>query len=122
MPVKNWRDDLCAFQFLDSIPDGERRYIISPLLIVNDYVRRSPRRARFDLRANLLDLGGLLLELRGQSFHSFLQLRDSPLLFQRFAALFLHCAVLFEELVEQHRVHRLVPLTGRRAAYKLALR
>ena len=64
---KNWRDDLCVVQFLNgtslrgsgaagraclSIPDGERRYIISPLLILNDYLRCSF--VHFDLRAHPL--------------------------------------------------------------------
>ena len=71
--------------------------------------------AQFKLGAHFLDLRGLLFELRGEDFHSFLQLRDSPLLFLRFAFLFvrfaallLRRAVLFEEFIEQHRVHRLV--------------
>jgi len=78
-PVKNWRDDLCVVQFLDSIPDGDRRCIIPPLLIVNGYLRCSF--AHFELGANLLDLGGLLLQTRGKRFNLLLLLSYSCFLF-----------------------------------------
>ena len=57
-----------------------------------DYLRRGF--ARFNLRAHLLNLRGLLFELRREDSHSLLQLLDF--------------AVFFEELIEQHRVHRFV--------------
>ena len=48
----------------------------------------------FQLGAHLLDLCGLLFELRGESCHFLLQ--------------FLHFLVLFEKFIEQHRVHLVV--------------
>ena len=56
--------------------------------------QRSRRRlAHFELGAHLLDLRGLLFELRGQNFHSFLLLGDGGLQFLDFL-------VLFEEFIE----------------------
>jgi len=57
--------------------------------------------AHFQLSAHFLNLCGLFFELRGQNSHSFFLLSYGP--FQ-----FLHFAVLFEEFVKQHRVHRVV--------------
>ena len=75
-------------------------------MIVEDYLRRSF--ARLDLRAHLLQAGS-------KRFNLLLLLRDSRFLFGsgRFylgdpRVLLLHFAMFLEELVEQHRVHRLV--------------
>src|SRR5437016_284462 len=73
------------------------------LLIVGDHLRR--RAAHLDFRAHPLQARSkrfnLLLLVRGSRLEVLLQLRDG-----RF--LFLHCAALFEELVEQHRIHSFV--------------
>src|SRR5437773_7167408 len=73
------------------------------LLIVEDHLRR--RAAHLDLRAHPLQARSkrfnLLLLVRVSRLEVLLQLRDG-----RF--LFLHCAVLFEKLVEQHRIHSFV--------------
>ena len=74
------------------------RYIAA-LGFVCNYLRR--RFIDFKLRAYLLDLPGLLLQLGCQNLHPLLLLRDGG--FQA-----LHFLVLFEELVEQHRVDLLV--------------
>ena len=66
--------------------------LASAALGIVDYLRRGF--ARFNLRAHLLNLRGLLFELRREDSHSLLQLLDF--------------AVFFEELIEQHRVHRFV--------------
>src|SRR5947208_2225823 len=76
--------------------------------------------------AHLLDLCCLLFQACGESLHflplvrdgrfklsdagleAFALLRNHHFQFPQLAALLLHFAVLFEELVEQHRVHRLV--------------
>lgn len=70
------------------------------LAFVYDYLCR--RFAHLKLRAHFLDLSGLLFELRYQSFHSLLLLRDG-----RFQVL--HLLVLFKELVEQHYADLLEP-------------
>ena len=62
------------------------------LLIVTHHLRR--RSTHFHLIVDLSDLRGLLFQLRGELFNLLL--------------LFLHFAVLFEELIQQHRVYRLV--------------
>src|SRR3984893_15036369 len=76
------------------------------LLIVEDNLRR--RAAHLDFRAHPLQTRGKRFNLSLLLRRPSLQLRDSPLLFLRFAALLLHRAVLFEEFVEQHRVYRFV--------------
>src|SRR5437762_3260683 len=94
------------------------------LLIVDDHLRCSF--AHFKLVAHLLDLGCLLFQACGENLHflplvrddrfklsdagleAFALLRNHHFQFPQLAALLLHFAVLFEELVEQHRVHRLV--------------
>ena len=62
------------------------------LLIVVDHLRRGF--GHFNLGAHFLDLRRLLFELRRQRINPFF--------------LFLHLAMLFEELVEQHRIHGFV--------------
>src|SRR5437667_872383 len=71
--------------------------------------------ADLNLRADPLNLRGLLFELRRQSFRSFLLLGDDFLLFRNPGVqpcdahlLLLKFTMLLEELVEQHRVHRFV--------------
>jgi len=54
--------------------------------IIASHLRRGL--AQFKLRADFLDLRGLLVELRTENFHFFLQLRDSRLLFLHWAVLF----------------------------------
>ena len=94
------------------------------LLIVDDHLRCSF--AHFKLVVHLLDLCCLLFQACGESLHflplvrdgrfklsdagleAFALLRNRHFLFRQLAALLLHFAVFFEELVEQHRVHRLV--------------
>jgi hypothetical protein len=68
--------------------------------------------ADFNLRANFLDLGGLILELCRENFRAFLLLSDYRVLFcypgvelSDPPLLFLDFPVFFEELVEQHHVH-----------------
>ena len=46
--------------------------------------------------------------MRNESFHLFLQLGDRRFLFLNLAILLLHFPMLFEKLVEQHRVHLVV--------------
>jgi len=76
-----------------------RPFYIAALGLVRDYLRRSF--IDFKLGAHFLDLRGLLFQLGREDFHPFLLLRDGD--FQ-----VLHFFVLFEELVEQHRVDLLV--------------
>src|SRR5437870_5091446 len=66
-------------------------------------------------RADFLNLRGLLFELRRQSFRSFLLLGDDFLLFRNPGVelcdahlLLLNFTMLFQEFIEQHRVHRFV--------------
>jgi hypothetical protein len=77
------------------------------LLIVSHQLRR--RSAHFDLIADLLHNGSqrfdLLLLLRDFRPKLLLLIRKLSL---EVLSLFFHPAVLFEELVEQHRVHRFV--------------
>src|SRR5438876_545916 len=76
---------------------------MTALLIVGDKLRC--RFAHFNLRAHLLQARSkrfnLLLLVRGSRLEVLLQLHDGRFLFP-------HFAVLFEELIEQHRVDRLV--------------
>ena len=72
---------------------------MAALGFVRDYLRR--RFIDFKLGAHFLDLRGLLLQLGRENLHPFRLLRDGG--FQA-----LHFLVLFEELVEQHRVDLLV--------------
>src|SRR5262249_1232660 len=67
--------------------------------VVSHHARRSF--AQFDFLVHLLDLRGLFFQGCLQPHYGRLQL--SHFLFLR-----LHLAVFFEELVEQHRVHRLI--------------
>ena len=87
--------------------------------IVIDLRPLADRPAGFRPRAHLLDLRGLLFQVCSESANFFLLLRRRGmevllLLHQRGLSLgnrrflFLHFAVLFEELVEQHRVDRVV--------------
>src|SRR2546430_8190293 len=76
--------------------------------------------ADLNLRADFLNLRGLLFELRRQSFRSFLLLGDDFLLFRNPGVelcdahlLLLNFTILFEEFVEQHRVHRLIADSAR---------
>ena len=64
--------------------------------------------ARFKLGAHFLDLGGLLFELRRENLHPFLLQGDCRFQVSDTGLLFLDFFVLFEELVEQHHVHRIV--------------
>ena len=75
-------------------------------LFIRDYFRRWP--ARFKLGAHFLDLSCLLFELRSENLHLFLLQGDSRFQVSDTGLLFLDFLVLFEELVEQHRVHRIV--------------
>ncbi len=77
------------------------------LLIVEDHLRR--RFAPLDLRAHLLKARSksfyLLLLERNLRCEFILLLRDGRFLLLQPAVLLLDLAVLFQELVEQHRVH-----------------
>jgi hypothetical protein len=72
------------------------------------------RAVHLDLRAHLLQARSkrfnLLLLMRGSRLEVLPLLRELGLkvrlLLRHSRSQFLHCAVLFEELVEQHRVHR----------------
>jgi hypothetical protein len=70
-----------------------------PLRRVHNHFRG--RFARFKLGAHLLDLRGLLFELRPEKLDSFLLLGNRGLQF-------LHSPVLFDELVEQHVGDRVI--------------
>jgi hypothetical protein len=50
----------------------------------------------------------LLFQTGDNSLHLFLELADCRFLVLHLAGLFFHFGVVFEELVEQHRVHCLV--------------
>jgi hypothetical protein len=80
------------------------------LLIVEDHLRR--RFAHLDLRAHLLKARSksfnLLLLERNLRCEFIPLLRDGRFLLLQPAVLLLDLAVLFQELVEQHRVHRFV--------------
>ena len=66
--------------------------LLAGVLIVQDGLRRWS--ADFQLRAHLLNLRCLSFELRHDNFHSLPR--------------FLDFAMVFEELIEQHRVHLIV--------------
>ena len=105
------------------------------LLIVDDHLRCSF--AHFKLVAHLLDLCCLLFQACGESLHflplvrdgrfklsdagleAFALLRNRHFLLRQLAALLLHFAVFFEELVKQHRVDRIVT-HGERLAVRVA--
>ena len=80
---------------------------------MEDCSRRGP--ANLDLRTHFLDLRGLLFKAGNDSLHPFLQLADCSFLFLYFASLCLDLFVFFKELVEQHRIHRLIADTVRLA-------
>src|SRR4029077_18014465 len=92
------------------------RYSSALLTIPNRLRRRS---AHLNLVADFLDFCVLLFRARNHSFHSFLQLTDCRLeilallgnrrlLLLKLVVLLLHFLVLFQKLVEQHRVNGLV--------------
>src|SRR6266513_146298 len=75
-------------------------------LSVRDYFRCWL--ARFKLGAHLLDLSGLLFELRSENLHLFLLQGDSRFQVSDTGLLFLDFFVLFEELIEQQYGDRFV--------------
>ena len=68
------------------------------LLLFNDHLRR--RLTRFELCAHLLDLRRLLLDGRGENFHSRLLLHHRGLQLGNGRLLLLHFAVFFKKLIE----------------------
>ena len=84
---------------------GERHQNVEALFI-RDYFRGWL--ARFKLGAHFLDLSCLLFELRRENLHLFLLRGDGRFQVSDTGLLFLDFFVLFKELVEQHRVHRIV--------------
>src|SRR5206468_8406158 len=81
--------------------------IAAVLLSITYHSRRGF--AHLNLSAHLLDLRALLFELRSENFHSLLLLGNSGFQFSDRRLLFLDSFVLFQEFIEQHRVHCLVP-------------
>src|SRR6476646_7780334 len=86
-------------------------------LSIRDYFRRWL--ARFKLGAHFLDLSCLLFELRSENLHLFLLQGDCRFQVSDTSLLFLDLFVLFKELVEQHRVDRIVA-NGQRLAVGIA--
>jgi hypothetical protein len=77
---------------------GERHQIVEALFIRDHFWRWL---ARFELGAHFLNLSGLL-------FHNCYKSFDFLLLLKVVRFQFLNFPVLFEELIEQHRVHRII--------------